>query len=132
MSLYKRGSTWCISFTTPSGKRIRRSARTTDKTQAKELHDSLKADAWRTSQLGEKPKRTWDEAALKWLQETQMKASHEDDKAKIRWLLPHLRGLPLESINRELIAKIGEIKAKETSVATANRHLALVRAILRK
>jgi len=132
MSLFKRGSTWWIDFTTPSGERIRCTANTEEKSQAQELHDKLKSDAWRLSKLGEKPKRTWDEAALKWLTETQRKATHEEDKSKIRWLQQYLRGRPLEAIDRELIAAIGETKAKQSSPATANRHLALIRAILRK
>ena len=47
MSLYKRGSTWGIDFTTPSGERIRRSADTSTKVEAQELHDRLKAEHWR-------------------------------------------------------------------------------------
>ncbi len=84
------------------------------------------------SKLSEKPKRTWDEAALKFLAETQRKATHEQDKGKIRWLQQYLRGRSLEAIDRELIAAIGEAKAKQSSPATANRNLALIRAILRK
>lgn len=132
MSLFKRGSTWWIDFTTPSGKRIRCTANTEEKSQAQEFHDKLKFDAWRVNKLGEKPKRTWDEAALKWLTETQRKVTHEADKGKIRWLQQFLRGHSLELIDRELIAAIGAAKAQQTSPATANRHLALIRAILRK
>ena len=132
MSLFKRGSTWWIDFTTPSGERIRCTADTEEKSQAQELHDKLKSDAWRVSKLSEKQKRTWDEAALKWLTETRRKATHEEDKSKLRWLQQYLRGRPLEAIDRELIAAIGEAKAQQSSPATANRHLALIRAILRK
>ena len=132
MSLFKRGSTWWIDFTTPSGERIRCTADTEEKSQAQEFHDKLKSDAWRVSKLSEKQKRTWDEAALKWLAETRRKATHEEDKSKLRWLQQYLRGRPLEAIDRELIAAIGEAKAQQSSPATANRYLALIRAILRK
>ncbi len=84
MPLYKRGKTWWITFTTPAGERIRCSAGTADKTQAQEYHDQLKAESWRTQRLGEKPKYTWDEAACKFLLETQYKATHERDKEKLR------------------------------------------------
>lgn len=131
MSLYKRGGTWWIRFTTPSGERVRSSARTADKAEAQELHDSLRAEAWRVHKLGEKPRRTWDEAALKWLQESE-KATIEEDKAKLRWLQPFLTGKYLDSIDREQIADLARIKAEKSSPATANRYLALVRAILRK
>ena len=132
MSLRRRGSTWWIDFTTPGGERIRCTARTGNKVQAQELHDKLKAEAWRVCTLGEKPRRTWDEAALKWLTEMQHKRTHGEDKAKIRWLQQFLRGRYLDEVTRELLVDIGARKAEEASPATANRILALVRAILRK
>lgn len=133
MSLKKRGSTWWIDFTTPGGSRIRRTAGTTDKAQAQELHDQLKAEAWRVAKLGEKPRHTWDEAVLKWLDEKELagKASLRDDKAKLRWLAPYLRGKFLDEISSELIAEIGKAKVRQSTKSTANRHLALIRSILR-
>ncbi|SDY77211.1 Site-specific recombinase XerD [Nitrosomonas sp. Nm33] len=132
MSLFKRGKTWWISFTTPSGERVRRSAATEDRIQAQELHDKLKAESWRVAKLGEKPKRTWDEAAYKWLMETQHKKTHHDDVAKISWLQQFFRGRYLDELTRDAIARIGELKLQETSFATANRLLALIRSILRR
>nr|WP_052452409.1 site-specific integrase [Noviherbaspirillum autotrophicum] len=132
MSLFKRGKTWWIDFTTPGGERIRRSAETEDKTQAQELHDKLKAESWRIAKLGERPKRTWDEAAYRWLMESQHKKSHLEDVAKIRWLQQFFKGKFIDDLTRDVIAKVGELKLKETSPATANRLLALIRAILRK
>ena len=104
MSLCKRGKTWWISFTTPSGERVRCSAATEDKTQAQEFHDKLKAESWRVVKLGDKPKRTWDEAAYKWLMETQDKKTHHDDVAKINWLQQFFRGKYLDELTRDVIA----------------------------
>lgn len=132
MSLKKRGNTWHIDFVTPSGERIRCSAGTTDKKQAQELHDSLKAESWRVQKMGDKPAYVWDDAALKFLLETQHKASHRDDKSRLRWIHPYLKGKKLTEIDRELIGRIAEIKARESSPSTANRVLALIRSILRK
>lgn len=132
MSLFKRGKTWWIDFTTPGGERIRRSAETQDKTQAQELHDKLKAESWRIAKLGERPKRTWDEAAYRWLMESQHKKSHLEDVAKIRWLQQFFKGKFIDDLTRDVIAKVGELKLKETSPATANRLLALIRSIVRK
>ena len=64
MSLFKRGDTWWLRFTAPNGKRIRRSAGTTDKQAAQEYHDYLKVEMWRVHRLGEKPRRTWQEATV--------------------------------------------------------------------
>ncbi|MER0215655.1 MAG: site-specific integrase [Nitrosomonas sp.] len=132
MSLCKRGKTWWISFTTPSGERVRCSAATEDKTQAQEFHDKLKAESWRVARLGDKPKRTWDEAAYKWLMETQHKASHKQDMKQVAWFQQFFRGQLLSELTREVIAEAGEIKCKETSPSTANRYLATIRAILRR
>ncbi|WP_292917354.1 tyrosine-type recombinase/integrase [Nitrosomonas sp.] len=121
-----------MNFTTPSGERIRCSAAAEDKTQAQEFHDKLKAESWRVVKLGDKPKRTWDEAAYKWLMETQDKKTHHDDVAKINWLQQFFRGKYLDELTRDVIAGIGELKRKETSPATANRLLALIRSILHR
>jgi integrase len=133
MSLRKRGSVWWIDFHSPNGERIRRSTETDNKTQAKELHDKLKAETWRLQKLGERPKRYWEDAVLRFLKEADDKATFEEDKSKLRWLDPFLAGKELETINRELIDRITEAKLAEgASNATVNRHLALVRTILRR
>ena len=132
MSLFKRGSTWWIDFTTPSGERIRCSARTEDRAQAKELHDKLKAESWRVAQLGEKPERTWDEAALRWLQETSHKKSHLYDVVRMKWLQQFLRTKSLREITRDVVMRVAETKRQESSGPNANRYIALIRAILRR
>lgn len=132
MSLYKRGSTWWIDFATPSGERVRRSAETSTKAEAQELHDRLKAESWRIQKLGEKPKYTWDDAGYKWLNETEHKRTHREDMKKLAWLQPYLRGRIVAEITRDEIIAIGERKRAESSGPTANRYLALIRAILRK
>jgi len=63
---------------------------------------------------------------------TQHKSTHERDKEKLRWLQQFLRNRLLNEIDRVLIDHIAQTKAKETSPSTANRHLALIRSILRK
>jgi integrase len=133
MSLRKRGSVWWIDFCTPNGERIRRSTETENNAQAKELHDKLKAEAWRLQKLGERPKRYREDAVVRYLKQTAHKATHEDDKSKLRWIDPFLAGKELDQINRELIDRITDAKLVEgASNATVNRHLTLVRTILRR
>ena len=133
MSLRKRGSVWWIDIATPSGERVRRSAETGNKAQAQELHDQLRSEVWRLQKLGCRPRRLWQDAAVRWLREQSHKASLEDDKEKLRWLDRYLANRELESINRALIDAITEEKrADGCSTATVNRTLALIRAILRK
>ena len=132
MSLKKRGNTWWIDFTTQSGERIRRSTGTSNKAQAQELHDKLRMESWRVEKLGDKPSYTWDDAGHKWLIETDHKKTHLEDAKKLDWLQQFLRGRVLADIGRDEIAAIGECKRLESSGPTANRHLALIRSILRK
>jgi len=91
MSLYKRGNTWWVRFTAPNGERIRRSAGTENKQLAQEYHDQLKVDLWRIHRLGEKPRRTWQEAIVRWVKDTDSKADHQKDLAKLRWFDQFLR-----------------------------------------
>jgi len=132
MALYKRGNTWWIDFATPAGERVRRSAQTNDKAEARELHDRLRAECWRIQALGGRPDYTWDDAGYRWLQETSHKRTHADDIAKLAWLQQFLRSRVLTKITRDEIGAIGKIKKAQASGATANRYLALVRAIMRK
>jgi integrase len=133
MSLKKRGSVWWIDFAAPSGERVRRSTETGNKTQAQELHDKLKGEVWRLQKLGDRPRRIWQDAAVRWLREQAHKASLKDDKQKLRWLDRYLANWELESINRAVIDAITEAKQEEGCAnATVNRTLTLIRAILRK
>jgi hypothetical protein len=127
MSLRKRGSVWWIDSVTPSGERVRRSAETGNKVQAQELHDKLKGEVWPLQKLGDRPRRIWQDAMVRWLREQAHKASIEDDKDKLRWLERYLANRQLETINRCLIDAITEAKRAERCST-----LALVRAILRK
>lgn len=133
MGIRKRGAVWWVDFTAPSGERIRRSAETGNRAQALEYHDALRAEAWRQSKLLQRPRRTWNEAVVRWLAETKQKATHEHDKAKLRWLDKHLGGVFLETINRAVIDRVAQAKRSSgVSDSTVNRTLALVRAILRR
>ena len=64
--------------------------------------------------------------------ESSHKRTHVEDAKKLLWLQQFFRGRILSSITRDEIAAIGDRKCSEASGATANRYLALIRAILRK
>lgn len=76
-------------------------------------------------------RRTWTDAARRWLQETEHKADHGKDAAKLRWLAGHLDGRYLDEISRDLVDEIAQVKRQTAKPATVNRYLALIRAILR-
>jgi len=129
MALYKRNKTYWVDIT-HNGKRLQRSTGTSDKLAAQELHDRLKADLWcQAINL----KKTWMEAAVRWINESSHKRTLNDDKMYLRWLDPHFSKQTLDNINREFIEKIACIKASDgVGNACINRMLALIRAILNK
>lgn len=131
MSIYKRGHIYWIRITSPGGQRIRQSTQTSNRRKAQEYHDKLKSDLWATYKLGHQVRRTWQEAALRFLDETEHKADHRHDIEKLRWLDPFLGHLYLDQVSRDLIDEIASNKRKTTTAATTNRYLALVRSILR-
>ena len=131
MSLHKRGNTWHVRFTAPNGQRIQKSAGTEDKRQAQEYEARLKAELWRIHKLGDKPRRTWKETVVRWLRDTEHKSDHSKDIDKLKWLDAYLGNCYLDEIDRDLIDYIGRTKKGESSPSTANRYLAVIRAVLR-
>lgn len=132
MALKKRGSTWWIDFTTPSGERIRRSTGTTDRNQAQELHDKLKAEAWRVHKLGDRPTYRWDDAAHRWLMEKKHLRDYESRKRLVAWWHERLRGMPLPDITRHVIEAAIAEKRQTRSPGTCGVYLGALSAILRK
>lgn len=97
------------------------------------LHDRLRAESWRQSMLNDCPRRTWNDAVIRWCHEQAHTATADEDKAQLSWLDPHLGGKELDTIDRDMIDRITQTKLTDRySNATVNRTLALVRSILRK
>ncbi len=133
MSIYKRRGSrnYWLKITIPGQPPVQRSTGTTNRREAKEYHDQLKAQLWRQAKLGEKRSYLWEEAVLRFLQETSHKRDHHGDRSRLRWLHPYLEGYPLESVSRELLDHIMHQKSGKAP-GTINRYLATVRSILRK
>ncbi|MFZ1492138.1 MAG: site-specific integrase [Candidatus Competibacter denitrificans] len=131
MSLYRRNAIWWMRFTAPDGREIRASTGTADRRQAQELHDTRKAALWRIAQLGTKPRYTWKQAVVRWLDENQNSRWLRDIKRHLRDADPILGRLALDQIDRDALDRLTRSRTK-TSVApaTINRLLAVVRAIL--
>lgn len=134
MSLFKRkdSSVWWIKITV-NGRTIQKSTGTPDKNKAQEFHDKLKAQLWEQTKLGTKRGYSWNEAVVRWLNETQLKASRVDDLCHLRWLDQYFNSVELGEINRDTLDRIIQAKlATQVTNSTVNRMLALIRAILRK
>ena len=131
--LFKRQNSqyWWYRFTAPDGTTIRQSAQTADKRKALELADKHKAQLWDQMKLGHKPEYLWEDAVVKWVNESQ-KRSLPDDVVMFRYLDKFLSGVKMNSITRDLVEKIIADKLKHATPGRANRITALIRAVLRK
>src|SRR5215469_15731871 len=104
MSLYKRTDSpnWWVKIS-HSGRTIQLSTGTDDKAKAQEYHDRLKVSLWEEMRLGIKPRRSWKETVVRWLAETEEKATHGEDVKKLRWLDPLVGHLMLDQITLDVI-----------------------------
>ena len=136
MSLYRRKDSpfWWVKLPAIRGERgpLQASTGTGEKRKAQQVYNKLKAERWEQDKLGAKPRRTWKEAVLKFLDETTHKRSRSKDIAILNWLDPWTGGKYLDEVDRALIDQIKEERLKVGSASTANRYLAVIRSILRK
>jgi integrase len=131
MGLIRRGNTWYCRWE-HDGKEIKRTTGTSDRTEAQEFHDRLRAELWRAEKLDEQPKVKWETACLSWLTEhAKHKRSYKSDVERLRWINPRLAGLLVDSINTSLLTRLRADKlADGVKNSTVNRHLAVISAIL--
>jgi hypothetical protein len=133
MSLFRRKDSpyWWVKLVHGGG-RVQQSTGTADRRKAQEYHDKLKAALWDQAKLGEAPRYAWQDAVVRYLEETSHKASQADDKRHLRWLDQYLRGVELRAIDRERVDRITKARQAEgVSHASVNRVLEVLRAILR-
>lgn len=153
----KKGILW-TRFTGPDGREVYVSTRTTNEALAREWVAKTKAELFRVHRLGERPRIGWQKAAVRWLDEKAGKDSIEKDRANLLWLDPHFGKLYLDQIDEDRLAEVARARLaepankrrndaskaprykrrqdtqppRETSPATVNRMLALIRSILRR
>ncbi|NEV62417.1 tyrosine-type recombinase/integrase [Thiorhodococcus minor] len=133
--LYRRHSSrhWWVRFTTPDGREVRKSTGTEDKKAAEEYEAKLKQDYWRQERMGERPRHSWKEAVVRWIDEQTDKATLDDDLSHLRFADPHLAGLMLDEIDRNRLEALAQSrKAAGVRNSTVNRMMEIVRAILRR
>lgn len=140
----KKSTIWWIDITA-NGRRLQRSTGTENKQQAQEFHDRLKTELWEQKRLGTKPRRTWQEAVIRYTEEKAGKTSLNSDLSHFRWLDPYLSDKYLDEINKDLIAELtkarklpysiprakGPDRKIEPTPATVNRTLEIIRCVLR-
>ena len=138
MSIRKRNGSdvWHVDIRTPGGGRVRQSTGTTNRREAQEYHDRLKSELWRVAKLGEKPSRTFDEAALRFLTEHAGTVDVTNKTIHIRHFREHFAGRKLDSITRdEIFSALPEVSQRSKEITpvsntTKNRYLGTMRAML--
>ena len=105
MSIYKhpKSGVYYLKVTAPDGARIRRSTGTKERQAAQEYHDTVVADFWRQKRLGDKPKHTFDEAALAYLQSLEGRSNHRNVVQHIKHWTAHFRGHTICSLTTDQI-----------------------------
>lgn len=129
---------WWIDLRTPSGERVRRSAKTTDRKAAQEYHDRMKAEMWRQDKLGEQPQRLFEEAAVQFLRASDGQSDYDTKVRHIAYWRTVFGGKPISSLTSDVILdnlpthflRHGSKVQRPTSQTTKNRYIATVRALL--
>lgn len=132
MQLFKRekSNNWYYKFSV-KGKTIYRSTGTDNKEKAQEIADKAKADAHDIIKHGKKERYIWQQAVIRWINESEKK-SIDSDKYIFKWLRPYLDNVYLDEINTDTIEKIINAKLKEAGKTRVNRTTELIRAVLNK
>ena len=132
--IYRRRDSrfWWIDVVLPSGKRVCLSARTEDRAEAEALLARLKADSFREAAFGIKPRRTWQEAVVRYLEVKASLRSIRDVRRICRRLDPYLGDKLLTQISGDVVWQVCQRELKRgNKPATVNRYLATIRGILR-
>jgi len=95
------------------GNRIQQSSGTSERVKAEEYEAKLRSSLWEQDRLGAKPIYKWDDAVVRYLHETQHKASQSSDLSRFRWVDKYLRGVELHAIKRDFLDKILTAKKAE-------------------
>lgn len=132
MSVYRRGNTphWWVRFRV-KGSEVRLSAGTRNRREAEAFEVVARSAAYKQAKLGDRPPYPWSAARKRWLAETQKRTKAKDETI-LTWFDEHLKDADVQGITREVVDELRALKAEEQSPATADRYMALLRAILRK
>jgi len=122
----RKDGRWFVDFYDPSGRRVREVVETTDRREAQEYHDKLKAELWKVSKLGHRARVPFATAAARWLREKAKKASLRNDILHIKFWRGHYTYL--DEITREN----ADLAVSHLKEHNGNRYKATLRSILKK
>jgi len=128
--LYKRGGIWQIDKTVFK-RRICESSGTSDLEEAEKYLARRLEEVRQAVIYGVRPKRTFQEAATKFLLENQHKRSLCDDAGQLKLLVQFIGNMPLESVHMGALQKFIEKRRQDgVKTRTINHGLIVVRRIL--
>jgi integrase len=130
--LTKRGNIWWIDKRIKGlDKPLRESTGTSDLDEAERYLAKRISDIRNATIYGMRPARTFQEAAVKYLEENTHKRSLHVDAENLTTVMPFIRDLPLQRVHDgSLRPFVNQQLGKGLSQGTINRRLAIVRRIL--
>jgi hypothetical protein len=129
--LTKRGDVWHIEKQIKGYGRLRESCGTTDLKEAERFLTHRLEEIRLAEVYGVRPTRTFEQAAIKYLEDYQYKRSIERDVIALRMVMPYIGQLPLDRVHNDALAKFRLDRRRAGRMAgTINKELAAVRRIL--
>ncbi|CAB4195749.1 XerC Integrase [uncultured Caudovirales phage] len=132
MAVKLRGDTWWIDITSPSGERVRESAKTTNKQLALKLEAKMRLELFQQCQMGVTKDRPFKEAAKYYLEIKRDNRTIAEYEKQLAWWEENFQGLGLQEIDEnEIITVIFKKRKEGVANGTLNRYLSVLRATLR-
>jgi len=128
--LQKRGKYWHIDKKVRGYGRLYESCGTSNLEEAIEFLEHRLHEIKRVRIFGERPIRTFREAATRYLNENQHKRSISRDAQALKMLDPYIGNLELRHVHSGNLDRYVSARKKEVTPGTINRDLAVVRRIL--
>lgn len=111
---------WWVSYTDPTGNRIRRSSGHTRKSEARALEVALRHESNVYRKSGKKPDVSFDALMVRYLSETESKSTNQRDRTSCKPLYLHFAGQKIESITaqdiNDYITKRRKQKRKDATI----------------
>ncbi len=128
--LYKRNGVWHIDKQI-NGRRVCQSTGTDQLEEAERFLARLMEDTRQATVYGVRPKRTFDDAAAKFVRENQHKRSLKDDIGRLKNLMPWIGEVTLDKVHMGTLQPwVDHRREQGVKAATINHGLKVVRRIL--
>ena len=129
--LTNRGGVWHIDKRIKGFGRLSESCRTTDLKEAERFLTHRLEEIRLSEVYGVRPTRTFEQAAVKYIEDYQSKRSIERDVIALKIVMPYIGKLPLDRVHNDALVKFKQDRRKAGRMAgTINKELAVVRRIL--